>query len=164
MKIQQSEKILLICILMAFFAGLLFGDMSCPKGEAQEKKENYIQIDRNVQIRKMDTVEVQYPGDSLKVIFAGKEFVTDYNVYMFMGLLAMHSEMKNYEMECYADSELVKMGLFYTFEGNTFKAIYDPKPYESIGNLIEVNDEWIHQDPTFPGFIKFLDDRFAGVK
>ncbi len=69
-------------------------------------------------------------------------------------------EYREYSEECYADSAKVRMGLFYTFEGNKFKAIYDPKPYESTGNLIEVNDEWIHYEPTFPGFMQFLEEKY----
>lgn len=69
-------------------------------------------------------------------------------------------EYREYSIKCYADSTKVRMGLFYTFEGNKFKAIYDPEPGEIIGNLIEVKDEYIHREPTFLGFMDWLEEKY----
>ena len=66
-------------------------------------------------------------------------------------------ELNLYQAECYADSKLVNMGYYWRFNSEIFKAIHNPNPWESIGNLKKVEKEWIHREPTFLGFMKFLE-------
>lgn len=70
------------------------------------------------------------------------------------------SDYREYSAECYADSTKVRMGYFWQFNGEIFKAIYKPKGGEMVHNLKEVRDEYIHREPIFTGFMEFLDKKY----
>lgn len=135
-------------LIIALWIIFIIGVIVLVKVNAQEK------VEKHPIVIKWDDV---YKGLVIIQLDMETDTITVYQNFTAMVMLSL---LREYSAECYADSELVKMGLFYTFEGNKFKAIYDPKPYESIGNLIEVNDEWIHRDPTFTGFMEFLEAKY----
>ena len=139
MRDLKQTVVIIIGLFAVLIVGLKVQSYIYPVS-AQERKEITVTLN--------DKWHIEYPDDSLKVIFAGREFITDYNVYMFMGLLAMHSEMKYYEMECYADSVIG-----YILKWN----------YKTALSEID-SSKFVHRPPSFSGFIKFLDKRFAGEK
>ena len=89
----------------------------------------------NAQEKSMGEVIVLHPDREIRVTIGDKEYVTNYQYMMFLGLMATYYELKLYEAECYPDSV----------------RFIPPNTFERL-------------DPTFTGFIKFLDKRFKGVK
>ena len=75
----------------------------------------------------------------------------------YLAIINLLDFYDEYEKECYNDSTAIIFGYFYNWDDKKeFKAIYEPKGGVLLANLIKTEDGFIHREPTFQGFIKFL--------
>ena len=98
-----------------------------------------------------DGFEISYSfpemGDSTKVIVGKDSLMTTLNPYCFAPIIFLIQQYEEYEKECYADSSIWR-GYKFVSTGKTTMGM-------SIG-YDEYIIEWVHREPTFQGFMKFL--------
>ena len=102
--------------------------------------------------QEMFDVIVPVPDNTIRVIIGDKVYITDQNMYMFLGLMAVKNELELYSAECYADSSYIET---------------HPVAMDNDGNILGVYlVEWkyFHREPTLPGFMEFLEEKYEENK
>lgn len=99
--------------------------------------------------QKIFDVIVPVPDNTIRVIIGDKEYITDQNMYMFLGLMAVYGELKLYSAACYADSQKTAEGFMWITT-------------DSLGNWIDSGNDvyWSHREPTLQGFMQFLEEKY----
>ena len=101
--------------------------------------------------QEMFDVIVPVPDNTIRVIIGDKVYITDQNMYMFLGLMAVKNELELYSVECYADS-IYDTSLMYL------------KLNETTARLEIDSTKYIHREPTFTGFMQFLEKKYEEEK
>lgn len=112
---MKTLKIVIFCWIVFIFGAIILVKLNAQ--EAQDKS--------------MGEVIVLYPDKEIRVTIGDKEYITNYQYMMFLGLMGMYYEMKQYRAECFPDSV----------------EFYPPNTF-------------IKLDPSFNGFIRYLDEKY----
>jgi hypothetical protein len=59
--------------------------------------------------------------------------------------------LREYSTECYADSQQTQIGGITVWIEST-----------GVGTVVDDGKEWIHREPTFTGFMAFLENKYGG--
>lgn len=71
-------------------------------------------------------------------------------------------EWQSYQKECYADSQYVGFGYWLSADG--MKWWHEVSEDETRWSMTKPFKRYKHREPTFPGFMQYLENKLAGIK
>ncbi len=183
---MKRNTIGLVVFLIVIAMGVLFGEIGCPeKSEGQEKKLSFpprktvfdppgLSQEEYEYIQKRRQIAIDYQKDAekerikvdslLKAMYNRIQFKYETDLE-FIGINVLKL-LQEYSAECYADSFAMSGEVFLDWETAKLDTVYPPSklPAMLIGSTGEIVRKYFHKQPTFPGFMKFLEGKHEAKK